>query len=218
LVCGDCVYKLAHKLTEHHKIDYILALCLAEKVVARVERRPKQSRLKRFSLFLRRWVFYTNWRATLFWSFRRRCFLWIGVHGSDYSQNCSSGNAGNCNNGVTCTLVAICTQGVLCTPTCPSALPNSSQTSNSCTGTYLSGCTCGGSPKKCAGSPSCSYAGSCGYTCNTGYIWNGTQCVGSAPTTQKNAGDGCSWVTYLLRRRPKLDFSGVRRLISRLWK
>ena len=193
MACGSCVEDLARRLVTRHRIDWILALCLAEKAIERVETRRKTR--------VRPYWFQTNFRATIFQSALAGRFVWIGRHvgpgkNPNYTQLCIAGGSITCYTvSHACTTPGLGTQCVntqSCTCTCPAPLSNSSQVSG-CSSSPSYQCLCS-SAKKCGGeSEDCSCgSGTCGYNCNTGYTWNGSQCVtsvvGETPRILKIAG------------------------------
>jgi len=113
----------------------------------------------------------TNWQATWYWTRKKGYLIWIGGHGSDYTQSCYQ--AGSCYCRL---LYGVCVQRTsTCACKCPTPLANSHQVSSDC-GTW--GFACGAPtacPCHCAGT--CSGSQTCSYSCDTGYSWNGSQCV-----------------------------------------
>jgi hypothetical protein len=205
MVCKTCVDKLAEKLIDHHRaqLDLIRAYELAEKGVIRAERRrskcPSCSRtfgLKTLLLIdLKRWVFLTNWKATFLWSFKSRRIFWVGKgYNPDYSLLCTPNGTATCSyDGETCYLVTNnCKTG-----SCPSPLPNSTLTTNSCTASQPL-CTFH-HPYTCSGS--CIGSGYCYYTCTLPYKWNGSSCA--IPSTAAPRGDGLVWIVAFLRKKTK---------------
>lgn len=167
--CKPCI----EKWTEYYQSKGFTeqkARSMARKVVKRVEKRLKMSLRIRIRNFLRRWIFETNWRATLYW------FRWIGKgFNPDYTQTCIC--IGYCYTGDVCIEDGDC-RG--CGKSCPDPLPNSHFVNDNCVcGFYrIINCKCK-IPRGCSeGRVDCSVsAGSCRYDCDEGYYWNGTACV-----------------------------------------
>jgi hypothetical protein len=180
---------------------------MAIKLLKRVRRRHRYEILKgirnTFQSWLFRWVFLTQWRATIYHSFCSLQITWVGRgFNPDYTQNCA-GNCvrmdcwnyvGPCGSVNDCLIVnPSCSMG---TCGCPAPLANSTQVSNSCVCQYGgNACTaCSSITNLCTTRwYSCPCAGTCGYNCNTGYTWNGSQCVLSA-ARKSMLGDGSSMI------------------------
>ncbi len=109
----------------------------------------------------------------------------------DYTQSCDSCPSGNCDPGVPCGTAAHCR--TCPQPTCPAALENSTLSSNTCSCSMSSGCSCMdlGQGLVCLGSPgTCSYAsGTCSYDCDDGYVWDGEACASEGITVSGHAYD-----------------------------
>jgi len=164
------------------------------------KRIPKGAGFARFFLeHLRR----TNWKATIFWTFKMRVWTWIGKGWNpDYTQSCTVGGTCTCKSGTDCSTSDPGCVTQTCSCSCPSALANSTYVSDSCDPLYAGNCLCTGTPKKCASLRTCTCncgGGACSYNCDAGYTWNGVACV-SAEKPQ----------VYILKPR-----EGDRR--SRLW-
>jgi len=142
---------------------------------------------------LRKWVFVTNWKATLFWSVKSLGLRWIGRgYNPAYTLACAIGTCAKdvtgcaklgdpCTTSPECIITGCAVSGAC---GCPAAYPNSTQVS-ACS----VACTSGGSCGTCnlvgetCRAPTCSAscAGTCGYDCNSGYTWNGVACVLAKP-------------------------------------
>lgn len=161
MVCGDCIQKLAIRLARNHKLDFIQALMLAQKGIARYEQRvePKPQ--------------VTSGKG----------------NPSDYTQSCTqstcAADVSGCTKvGLPCVTHTDCDNGsCACTGSCgcPAPLPNSHQVSGcnvSCIpyglcgycfiiwGVCIPTCYCGYCP-----------TGHCEYNCDVGFHWNGSACV-----------------------------------------
>jgi hypothetical protein len=207
------VNRVEKRLAREHK-DYE-PMYLIEKAGEGIDIiRRKPSRSQWISYFLRQWILKTNWKATLLYSLMFKRAFWIGKGGNspyDYTLPCGSPITGTCNNGAACSSAVTCYSSTACQScNCPSPLSNSTLTTNLCVGQYSSGCVC--SSKKCIGTPVCGACLEfCEYTCSPGYVWNGSACV-LPSVAQKNVGDGLTWVTQMLRRKPKLRLSCLKHL------
>jgi hypothetical protein len=206
MVCESCVQKLARKLAEHHRIDWINALVLAEKAVERVERRGFKSRpccqkrrqkLGRIFGLPVQLLSKVNIRATLLWSWRLRRLSWVlRGYNPDYTLACTLTGSVTCYGVlVHCTTDEDCLNTYSCQCQCPSPLPHSHNVSL-CTVTSVPDCPCSQTAHRCGLVGSCSACnGTCGYDCDSGYTWNGIQCV-SAAVAKKYLGDGLIFVGY----------------------
>lgn len=197
MVCQSCLDNLVKRLLENHsELTPNHALTLATRALARYEKRTKPQRLQKlqfFSLWFRQ---ETNFKSSIFWTFRLHRLIWIGKgYNPDYSQLCTPHGVKNCKSASTpCTSPSQCQDVNNCTCDCPAPTdPNSTYTSNTCSPTIPS-CACI-ARTNCTGGTlpcSCSVVGRCYYTCTPPYVWNGTTCVLPSGVTTK--GDGLTWI------------------------
>jgi hypothetical protein len=179
------IKRIDMRLKKEHKLEEPMFLIeRAREGVLFYRREPS-----RLMFELKRWVFRTNWKATLFWSVKLLSLRWIGLgHSPSYTQACAIGNcakvvtgcaklADPCELGTDC-ITTGCTVSGACN--CPSALEHSVPDGLGCSVSCTSGGACGGCVKsvKCAG-PTCSAScpGTCGYNCDVDYHWDGVACV-----------------------------------------
>jgi len=224
--------KRIDKRMKDEKLDYI-PLYLLERVGEGVKLyyRKKgwfEQLRKRLYPVVFQWCFKTAWRATIFWTFKKKTLTWIGQgFNPDYTQNCTIGtcakDTSNCRaTGAKCSALLTCWIDIgydpcLTTGTCgcpaPSD-PNSSQVSG-CTNPCTASGFCGDCiDSKCTAN-TCAVAclpGTCGYNCNPGWVWNGVQCVPAAVT--QPYGDGFFFVQFYSKKlRKKIKVSVAKSFI-----
>jgi len=197
MTCKSCVDKWTDYY-RHKGLSQKKAVKMAKNLVKRVEKRLERENKPYEPMYLiekagegiilihkkvkhqnrlYQWCFLTQWRATIWQSFKHHMLIWIGRGNPvDYTQACNACPAGDCSPGENCGVVGDCRY---CPPTtCPAPSdPNSHAESNTCSCVGTGGCLCSSKICKASGTLICSLSGICNYHCNTGYTWNGVACV-----------------------------------------
>jgi len=180
LICRSCVFKLAKRLANNHKIDWIDALIRAQKGIERAEHRlnnKKDKSIKRFiknifnKIKIKRKIIRTVTEKE-----RELLKQTLNIN-PDYSQPCQPETSSSFDcpaAGITCEVDTDCAELTDEACDCPAPLPNSSYVSDDCVITITSPCqdcvpdfiaTC-----KNTGTGYCT--GNCYYDCDAGYVWD----------------------------------------------
>lgn len=163
MTCCSCITDLAEKLVRHyaHKLDWINALCLAEKAVDRVEERKRGE----IALSLKPSVV-----RTLTVEEQQRLDF-----DPDYTQNCSASGSCSCRiKDYPCGSPNDCVGVGTCACNCPDPLPNSHYENDTCGVQRNHNCSCNIRQSKCnpPGTCTCGCTGLCYYACDDGWVWS----------------------------------------------
>ena len=174
MTCCSCIADLAEKLVRHHAhtLDWINALCLAEKAVKRVEERKRREIAPSLKAPIIRTLTVEEQERLDF--------------DPDYSQNCSASGTCFCKiKDAPCAFNDDCAAPGTCACNCPPPLSNSHYENDTCSIQRDHSCTCNIRQSKCRnpGTCTCGCTGLCYYACDDGYVWNEGQqeCVLAGP-------------------------------------